>query len=156
MNWILSESSLSILPKRSTFASSRGASTSSRMQSGEGLLTAREEVDVPELFPRGLCDDVDPSFEDIGFVGEHQLRLPPSEEVGEDLGEFRVQLLEGVAEFLPRGAVDLGDGLLELGDRTVEVFLLSGKEFVPAPQLFVLFERPEVYRSQLPDLLPDI
>ncbi len=149
--------------KRSTLASSSGASTSSRMQNGEGLMrkrasssdsavraffAAREKLHRLGLLTRGLGRDVDARLERVVLVNQIEAGGPTPEEGAEGLGKDLVDLLEGGHEPLDAGGVDLANRLVEGAQGLHQVVALSREETRALLELVQLLECEEVDRPE--------
>ena len=97
-----------------------------RRDRGERLLAAAHQLDVAELLARRLRDDVDARLEHVLGVREPELGATAAEHLREELLEARVDRVERLLEEPLRLAVHLLDGVLEIGERLVEVGLLLG------------------------------
>lgn len=80
---------------------------------GERFFAAGEERHALQLLAGGLRHDFDPRFEQVGFVGEDELRLAAAEELGEELLEALVDRVERVAEAFAADAIDFDNRLAQ-------------------------------------------
>ena len=104
---------------------------------GERLLAARQQLDVLAAFlPGGWAMISMPVSSRSLLVGRARgSAVPAAEQAREDLLELGVDRVEGLAEALARGRVDLLDRRLELSDRRLEVGSLRGQEVEALLQL---------------------
>ena len=155
------------------FASSSGASTSSRMQNGLGCIgrspsaapspsapsrrpkaAARSAASCPEATPRCRCPIRPDSSSSVRRISP----MPPPNSVWNMLPEVRVDRLERFGEPFARFHVDLLDGLLGVADGIEQVLPLRVQEVVALLRFLELFERLRIHRPQRFDLaraLPD-
>ena len=140
-------------------ASSSGASTSSRMQKGEGLYwkianssaIAVSAFSPPESsstfcsrLPGGWAMMSMPLSRTSSSSSRRQPAGAAAEELLEHLPEVLVDDLERLAEALAGGAVDLPDRLVELRDRVEQVLPLGGQERVALLELLGLLHGEHV------------
>jgi hypothetical protein len=107
----------------------------------EGLLAAGELVERDRPLAARLGDDFDGRVDGVVRILELQLRrraLP--EELGEDVAEAVLDLVEGLEEALRGGLVDLLDGLEQGLLRLLQVRLLLLQKVEALLLLLVLFE----------------
>ena len=125
--------------KRSTLASSSGASTSSSTQIGDGLvrntakisamrgqrlLAARQQRQGCRLLAGRLGDDLEPAFQRVLGLDHLEPRLAAAEQRGEQALEVAVDGVEGGLQAAAALVVDLGDAGAQLGDGRLDVGLL--------------------------------
>ncbi len=91
----------------------------------EGLLPAREEVDVLQLLPRGLRKDLDAGLQ--GRIGVLQAKLRPAaaEQSSEDRVKVLLDLVVRLEEELGGLRLDLRGDLLQILARMREVLELA-------------------------------
>ena len=111
---------------------------------GERPFPAGQQGDVLQLLARRAGDDLDPRFQHVFLVHQHQSRRAAVEERLEHLLEVRVHPVERGPEHLRRGAVDLPDHVHELLFRIHEVLFLGREEGVAFFQFLELLDRNEV------------
>src|SRR5687767_7596920 len=112
---------------------------------GQGLFSARKKRNGLQLFARWLNDDVDPGLEEIVLVRQHQPCLAAAKEAREDRLEFLVDGVEALFETQAANAVELDDGLLQVGDGSLQIFLLLAHETKSLGEFFVLADRRQIH-----------
>ena len=150
--------------KRPMFASSSGASTSSRMQKGEGLywkIAKSSEIAVsafspPESsitfcrrLPGGCAITSMPLSSTSSSSSSDSPAVPPPKSCVKISPKCWLMTSKASLEALARGAVDLLDGLVELGDRVEQVLALRGQEGVALLELLRLLDGEDVHRAHL-------
>ena len=126
--------------KRSTLASSSGASTSSSTQIGDGLVRNTAKISAsavsacspPEssvidlrALARRPRDDLEPRLQRIVGAGQRKLGRAAAEEMLEEAGEMAVHRLEGREQPLAALAVQVLDALPQALDRLFEILVLA-------------------------------
>ena len=151
------------------FASSSGASTSSRTQNGrrldhedrenqrnrgQRLLAAGKQADIDDLLAGRLGQDVDAGFEDIGRafrVNQREVCLTAAEDDRKESFKAISDRFESLLEAFFGSLVDVLDRVLEVLDRVLEVVFLGQKVIVALLELFILLDRHDVDFAQAAD-----
>ncbi len=155
---------------RSTFASSRGASTSSRTQIGEGFVrkTAKisavavsacsppgQESHALRLLPRWARQNLEAGFEGIVRIDQGQFRGSAPEQGREQVPEMAVDDIEGAQEPLASLPVEAADGLSQALDRLHQVVPFGGKARMLALELGEFLLGAKVHRSEPLPVAPE-
>ena len=119
----------------------------SKRQRGERLFAAGEQQYVLQALSGRLRHDVDAGLARSVRFGQAHLAGAAAEERLEGGGEMGVDHGEGLFEFLARDLVELGDGLLGIGDGLQQVLALAAQEFESLLALVVFLERHHVHRA---------
>ena len=94
-------------------------------QRGQRLLPAGQELHGTQAFPRRLDFDFDSGLGQVAVIGQHDARFAAFDQAGVHVTEFFVHPPERVPKAVPRLAVELVDGRLEVFDRAGQIRFLG-------------------------------
>ena len=117
-------------------------------QRGQRLLAAREQRERRRLLARGLGHDLEAGFERIVAFDQLQFGGAAAEQLGEQVLEVLVDLLERRQQPLARLAVEALDAEPQLLDRLHQVVALGGERGVLGFDLAQFFLGAQVDRAQ--------
>src|SRR5262249_36586681 len=109
-------------------------------ESGQRLFASREQEHVLQSLARGLRNDVDAALQHVALVQEPQVALAAPEQDLEYVDKILPDLRECVLKLLDRAPVDVGDRLLRIGDRLLDVGALPLQELMTLVELLILLE----------------